>query len=218
MIEASGLTIGDRLPTENELAVRLGVARSTIREAMKAWQYMGIVTRNKSAGTVLATKVCSNSVHVPLTLKPESESLLRTYSVRRPLEIEATRLVTINAGNADRKTILVHMIAGFEPISAGEPLIDGKRMSELPPHSRDIAMVSPGEGNISGQLEVVERLCSDSFIYVQVPKVERLLVRCIGNTGSKSDETVGLRFDPENAHLFDSQGNRLALNSVSLGA
>lgn len=109
MIEASGLTVGDRLPTENELAVRLGVARSTIREAMKAWQYMGIVTRNKSAGTVLATEVCSNSVHVPLTLKLEAESLLRTYSVRRPLEIEATRLATINAGKADRKTILVRM-------------------------------------------------------------------------------------------------------------
>ncbi len=120
MIEASGLNVGDRLPTENELASRLGVARSTIREAMKAWQYMGIVTRNKSAGTVLATEVCANSVHVPLTLKLEAESLLRTNSVRRPLEIEATRLATLHASETDRKAILTRMHDLMNVYEAGE--------------------------------------------------------------------------------------------------
>jgi len=120
MIEASGLTVGDRLPTENELAVRLGVARSTIREAMKAWQFMGIVTRNKSAGTVLATEVCSNSVHLPLTLKLEAESLLRTYGVRRPLEIEATRLAALHASKAARKAIIARMQELMTVYEAGE--------------------------------------------------------------------------------------------------
>lgn len=106
MIEAADMKKGDRLPPENELAKRLGVGRSTIREAMKAWQSMGIVTRNKGAGTILAAEVSSNSIHVPITLRLEAESLLRTHSVRRPLEIEATRLAALNATVADRREIM----------------------------------------------------------------------------------------------------------------
>ena len=97
MIEQAQLTIGDRLPPEQTLASRLGVGRSTIREALKAWQSMGIVTRNKGAGTVLAAEVTSNSVNVPITLKLEAESLLRTNGVRRPLEVEAIRLACSHA-------------------------------------------------------------------------------------------------------------------------
>ncbi|WP_420414091.1 FadR/GntR family transcriptional regulator [Roseibium sp.] len=105
MIEAAGLKVGDQLPPENELAKRLGVGRSTIREAMKSWQSMGIVVRNKGAGTILAAEVSSNSIHVPLTLKLEAESLLRTHAVRRPLEIEASRLAALNASTSDKEAI-----------------------------------------------------------------------------------------------------------------
>ncbi|MBL1241119.1 MAG: FadR family transcriptional regulator [OCS116 cluster bacterium] len=105
MIEAAGLQIGDRLPTENELAKKLNVGRSTIREALKSWQGMGIITRNKGAGTILAAEVSSNSVYVPITLKLEAESLLRTHGVRSVLEIEATRLAAIHASEKQRRLI-----------------------------------------------------------------------------------------------------------------
>lgn len=105
MIEQAHLQVGDRLPPEQALASRLGVGRSTIREALKAWQSMGIVTRNKGAGTVLAAEVTSNSVHVPITLKLEAESLLRTNGVRRPLEVESVRLASQLATRKQRKLI-----------------------------------------------------------------------------------------------------------------
>ena len=120
MIEAAGLKVGDQLPTENELAKRLGVGRSTIREAMKSWQSMGIVTRNKGAGTILAAEVSSNSIHVPLTLKLEAESLLRTHAVRRPLEIEASRLAALNASESDRETIAHRSAKLLATHAAGE--------------------------------------------------------------------------------------------------
>ena len=63
-----------------------------MREALIAWQNMGIVTRNKKAGTILAAEVSSNAIQIPLTLKLEAESLLRTHAVRRPLEIEAVKI------------------------------------------------------------------------------------------------------------------------------
>lgn len=120
MIEAAGLKVGDQLPPENELAKRLGVGRSTIREAMKSWQSMGIVTRNKGAGTILAAEVSSNSIHVPLTLKLEAESLLRTHAVRRPLEIEASRLAALNASAADREAIALRSEELLAVHGAGE--------------------------------------------------------------------------------------------------
>ncbi|MCP4386008.1 MAG: FadR family transcriptional regulator [Hyphomicrobiales bacterium] len=120
MIEVAGLGVGDRLPPEQELARRLNVGRSTIREAMKAWQSMGIVVRNKGAGTMLAAEISSNSIHVPLTLKLEAESLLRTQGVRRPLEIEATRLATFNASDTDRRLILARSNELMSVYEAGE--------------------------------------------------------------------------------------------------
>ncbi|NRA88377.1 MAG: FadR family transcriptional regulator [Rhizobiales bacterium] len=105
MIEQAGLKVGDRLPTENELAKQLEVGRSTIREALKAWQGMGIITRNKGAGTILEAEIFSNSVFVPISLRLEAESLLRTHSVRGVLEIEASKLAAANANDEQRKLI-----------------------------------------------------------------------------------------------------------------
>lgn len=106
MVEENGLTIGDRLPPEVEIARRLGVGRSKVREALTAWQNMGIVTRNKKAGTRLAAEVTSNAIHLPVTVKLEAESLLRTHAVRRPLEIETFRLAARHATEDHRRIIM----------------------------------------------------------------------------------------------------------------
>lgn len=120
LIEREGLGVGDRLPPEIELAERLGVARSTIREVLKSWQSMGIVTRNKGAGTTLSAEISSRSIHVPLTLKLEAESMIRTHAVRRPLEIEASRLAARNATEQERKVIVARMAELIAVFEAGE--------------------------------------------------------------------------------------------------
>ena len=109
MVERAGLGIGDRLPPEIELAERLGIGRAKVREALIAWQNMGIVTRNKKAGTILAVEVSTNAIQIPLTLKVEAESLLRTHAVRRPLEIEAVRLAARHVSEAQGRVIIARM-------------------------------------------------------------------------------------------------------------
>ena len=105
VIEVSGLKAGDRLPPETELAASLGVSRSSIREALTSWQRMGIVVRNKGAGTRLAADISSSSLTLPITYQLEAEGLIRTHAVRRPLEIEAVRLAAQNASDTDRRII-----------------------------------------------------------------------------------------------------------------
>lgn len=120
MIERAGLGVGDRLPPEVEIAKKLNVGRSKVREALIAWQNMGIVTRNKKAGTRLAAEVSSNNLRLPVTLKLEAESLLRTHAVRRPLEIESVKIASRNVSEHQGRVILARVAELMSIYEAGE--------------------------------------------------------------------------------------------------
>lgn len=120
MIEAQGLKIGDRLPPEIAIARSLGIGRAKVREALTSWQNMGIVIRNKKAGTRLAAEVTSNSIHLPVSFKLEAESLLRTHAVRRPLELETVRLAAINCTEHHGKIIMARVRELLACHAAGE--------------------------------------------------------------------------------------------------
>ena len=120
MVERAGLGIGDRLPPEIELAERLGIGRAKLREALIAWQNLGIVTRNKKAGTILAAEISTNAIHIPMTVKLEAESLLRAHAVRRPLEIEAVRLAARHVKKEQGRVILARMAELLAVYEAGE--------------------------------------------------------------------------------------------------
>ena len=120
MVERAGLGIGDRLPPEIELAERLGIGRAKVREALIAWQNMGIVTRNKKAGTILAAEVSPTAIQIPLTLNVEAESLLRTHAVRKPLEIEAVRLASRHVSDAQGRVIIARAAELIAVYEAGE--------------------------------------------------------------------------------------------------
>ncbi len=120
LIEEEGLKVGDRLPPELELVQRLGFGRSTIRETLKTWENMGVVSRNKGAGTRLTAEVSRSTTRVALTIKHEAESLLRMQQVRRPLEIEAVRFATRLATPEQRKLINARAAELMAVYEAGE--------------------------------------------------------------------------------------------------
>ena len=119
LVNAEGLKPGDRLPPEVELARRLGVSRHKLREVLTAWTRVGIVSRNKGAGTVLAAPITGRTLHLPLAITVEAESLLRTLAVRRPLEIEAVRLAARDATPEQRDRIAARMLDLMEVHGSG---------------------------------------------------------------------------------------------------
>ena len=57
------------------------------------------------------------------------------------LDIRHGEFVVFVGPSGCGKSTLLRMIAGLEPISSGEVRIEGRRVNELPPRHRDIAMV-----------------------------------------------------------------------------
>jgi DNA-binding FadR family transcriptional regulator len=105
MIQRAGLGVGDRLPPEVTLAARLGVGRSTIREALNRWEGLGLIRRKRGAGTFLAARVSTSRGLVPTMIRLEGEALLRLIEVRRALETDVVGKAARNASPAQRAEI-----------------------------------------------------------------------------------------------------------------
>ena len=54
---------GDRLPTETELCESLGVGKSSVREAIKMLEVLGVVETRQGEGTYIAKKIAETSVN-----------------------------------------------------------------------------------------------------------------------------------------------------------
>jgi DNA-binding FadR family transcriptional regulator len=84
--------IGERLPPERELAARLGVARVTLREAIRALADAGYVSsrRGRYGGTFVIAPPATPRVGTPATLTETSGAALEdTLTLRQVLETGA---------------------------------------------------------------------------------------------------------------------------------
>jgi DNA-binding FadR family transcriptional regulator len=56
LISSGRFKSGDRLPTEDELAKQLGIGRSSIREAIKVFNYLGVLDSQTAKGTFVCDR------------------------------------------------------------------------------------------------------------------------------------------------------------------
>ncbi|WP_037607236.1 FadR/GntR family transcriptional regulator [Streptacidiphilus rugosus] len=81
--------VGSRIPTEAELVERLGVARNTVREAVRALAHNGLLDIRQGSGTyVLATSELAGVMHRRFAEADKSE----VTELRLALEAAAARL------------------------------------------------------------------------------------------------------------------------------
>lgn len=97
MIERGRLKPGDRLPTERELVVQLEVSRSSVREALRALELMGIIESRVKEGTFI------KDISMDLALLKLAQAgavgekrVLEMYQVRSQLEALSARLAAQN--------------------------------------------------------------------------------------------------------------------------
>ncbi|MBA2873793.1 FadR/GntR family transcriptional regulator [Thermaerobacillus caldiproteolyticus] len=53
IIQEDGLVAGDKIPSERELSERLKVGRSSVREALRALEFLGIIETRRGEGTYM---------------------------------------------------------------------------------------------------------------------------------------------------------------------
>lgn len=120
------LNPGDRLLTENELAERFQVSRTSVREALAALSLTGILEIRQGGGMFVKTNP-SNAIIEPLSfiLLLEKNKLQNILEVRKALEVEAAGLAALRRTKEDL-LVLEKLIEQME-----EDLPDAKMSESL---------------------------------------------------------------------------------------
>jgi DNA-binding FadR family transcriptional regulator len=104
-VSQAGLGVGDRLPSERELAEQLEVSRNTVREAVKRWEAIGVVQRRAGAGTFLTSEIKPGDTYFSYAVQNDVEHMLHSVELRRILETDACALAAQRATKDDIKKI-----------------------------------------------------------------------------------------------------------------
>lgn len=100
---------GDRLPPERELAVRLGVGRTTLREALKLLTLSGLLDARRGSGTFVRDDYSSfvaNQMRWPALLR--AQDVDQIFEVREALEVKAASLAAQRVTQEDIERIAVY--------------------------------------------------------------------------------------------------------------
>ena len=94
LIASGQLKPHDRIPTETELAQMFGVGRSTVREAIKIFQYLGILEVSPRTGTVVGdyTNVSTEALTWSILLR--KNDLYELVALREVIEQRALETLT----------------------------------------------------------------------------------------------------------------------------
>lgn len=98
MILSGELSEGQRLPSERDLAIRLGVARSSVREAIRELTAIGVLVTRRGAGTYVATLVPDRLfAAMEFALRVHPDSILDLLQLRLLLEPTVAALAASRA-------------------------------------------------------------------------------------------------------------------------
>jgi GntR family transcriptional repressor for pyruvate dehydrogenase complex len=125
MIIAGDLAPGDRLPPEKELSERLGLSRSSLREAVKALELIRVLDVRRGDGTYVTSlepRLLLEAMSFVVDLH-DDQSVLEIFAVRRILEPAASALAARHAGDTDLAH-LRRLVAGVEDGSDVEKLVE----------------------------------------------------------------------------------------------
>ncbi|GAB2680613.1 FadR/GntR family transcriptional regulator [Kribbella swartbergensis] len=106
MLVIEELEPGQRLPSENELAVRTGLSRVTVREALKVLSGRGLVELRRGTRAVVRDPDPSIlSDYLAVAVRRDPRALLDLVEVRQALEVQAAGAAAQKATDASVRVI-----------------------------------------------------------------------------------------------------------------
>ena len=91
------LKSGDQLPSERELSERFQVSRTSVREAIRTLESMGLVESRSGEGTYVAASVETLLSPLASALRQHKDALLEVFEARKILEPEIAALAAERA-------------------------------------------------------------------------------------------------------------------------
>jgi GntR family transcriptional regulator, transcriptional repressor for pyruvate dehydrogenase complex len=148
MIVSGELAPGDRLPKEAELAQRLGLSRSSLREAVKALCLIRVLDVRQGDGTYVTSlepRLLLEALNFIVDFHRD-DTMLEFLRVRRILEPAATAMAAERVTEEDVKGLRV-LLDSIGPDPAAEELVE----NDMEFHRRIVA--SSGNSVLSSLLE-----------------------------------------------------------------
>ncbi|CAH0211486.1 MULTISPECIES: FadR/GntR family transcriptional regulator [Peribacillus] len=108
MIEADSLLPGDKIPSERELSDRFNVGRSSVREALRALELLGLIETRRGEGTFIRDFQEHKLVELLGTFFLQDKKVQEDLSeTKRLIEIDCLRIVAFFAKAEDIKRLMV---------------------------------------------------------------------------------------------------------------
>jgi GntR family transcriptional repressor for pyruvate dehydrogenase complex len=105
-ILAADILPGQRLPSERELAERLGVGRNSVREALKVLEAVGLVESRIGEGTFITAQTgTSIGRAIGFGLAAWGGAIMEILGARQIIEVEAARVAAENADEPDLRNL-----------------------------------------------------------------------------------------------------------------
>jgi GntR family transcriptional regulator, transcriptional repressor for pyruvate dehydrogenase complex len=107
MVKSGNLRPGDRLPTEAQMSVALGISRPPLREALKALTIMGVL-ESRQGGRYSVTDLSPSRLVAPFNamLSVAEYDIAEHFECRSIVDVELVRLCTRRATADERARIL----------------------------------------------------------------------------------------------------------------
>ncbi len=181
---------GERLPSEPDLAVQLGVSRATLREAISMYENQGLIQRRHGVGTFVVhpEQVIESGLEVLNTIEEvasRNNLAMRTAQLtifNRPAEEDESERLKLSPGTKIMQVTRIMEVKG-RPVAymidvLPENLIDPQKLSE------------EYHGSVLDMLMSRERLLSTSYTEIRPVLATAKVARALG---IKTGDTV-LRF------------------------
>ncbi|RHW33477.1 FadR family transcriptional regulator [Lysinibacillus yapensis] len=97
LIKDEGIQPGEKLPSERVLSERLNVGRSSVREALRSLELLGLIETRHGGGTFLSSGQSHQLVEILASfILQENKSIDDVHTTRRMHEKEAIRVICSN--------------------------------------------------------------------------------------------------------------------------
>lgn len=127
-IESENLKPGDRLLPERELAERLGVSRTSVRQALTAMRVMGLIEVRPGAGAYLQRSPADLVPNLAAEVANAEVDHPMIWEVREGVEVQAARLAARRRSDEDLAAMSAALSSMAGSIEGGGDGVDGDRL------------------------------------------------------------------------------------------